>query len=130
MELYTSEGAAIKKTINGNDRKIGKWVRFKIVKNRLTGNDIEIRIPHYPSIGFDATGASVHWLISEKVWKETDGRIEALSEFGMEKPMMTSKFIQMVDTDPELLAKLNATLSEAWAAMREAMRVVRRSPYD
>ena len=128
MEIHTREGKAIKKSINGIDRKIGKHIKVRVVKNRVTGMDMEILIPHYPTLGFDPTGASVDWLVSEKHWGETGGRINAV-EYGFEKSPSREKLIQWIEEAPDRMQILNDTITAMWAKIRAAMVIVRKPRY-
>ena len=86
LQLWTSPGPKLTKTVNGIERQIGITSRIAIKKNRLTGKEWSVEVPIYHSYGIDDIGSCVDFLVKEKRWKAADrgkGNISA-TELGLE----------------------------------------------
>jgi len=73
MWLSCAEKLSMK--VRGIDRKIGAAARYRVTKNRLNGKLHDIIQPMYWAFGLDDIGAMVRFLVEEKEWPCTKGRI-------------------------------------------------------
>jgi len=77
MEIWTSVGGRIKKSVRAKERTIGAKCLAEVKKNRVTGKigkDRQVQIPIYYDLGIDDVGSMVDFLIGEKHWKKIGGK--------------------------------------------------------
>jgi len=77
LEIWSSCGKAITKTVKGKPRIIGMNCILQTKKNRITGRDRKITIPIFYTSGFDDVGGCISWLVDERHWKKQGQKIKA-----------------------------------------------------
>lgn len=80
IEIWTSVGKKIKKTVRGIPRTIGVNCLAEIRKNRISGRvgkERTVEIPIYYGLGIDDIGSCVNYLIAEKHWKKDGEKFRA-----------------------------------------------------
>jgi len=75
-QIWSSVGAAIKKTVHGDARKIGQIIKLNTVKNRMSGKDWEVVVPFYFSYGIDDIGSCIDFMVKCSAWPESNGSIK------------------------------------------------------
>lgn len=125
LEMWTSVEGKIKKTVAGKPRTIGVNTLVQVKKNRFTGKDRTISIDIYHSIGIDDIGANIDYLVEEKYWSATKGKIGAV-DFGI----VGSKedIVSHVEQNG-LEKKLAVLVARKWKEIEEACALVRKPRY-
>ena len=119
------------KEINGKKRKIGANCNIHIKKNRYTGKPSFVKIPILYSVGFDDIGGMVDWLVEEKFWSVSGGRINTKDEFDTEgKKLYKNDFIRYVEDTEGAYEELQDYCQEKWATIEEQIKVTRKSRYE
>lgn len=77
VEMWSSVGKQIKKSVKGKDRVVGHYIDVGIEKNRHTGTKSQVSVPIYPSYGIDDLGSCVDYLVDEGVWTRKGSSIQA-----------------------------------------------------
>lgn len=124
-EFWTSVVKTIKKKVNDKDRKLGIICRAKVEKNRQTGRNVEVDIPIYWSVGIDDVGSCVDYLITEKHWSVSKGRVKA-DEFSLLLPK--EELIQTIQAQG-METQLKAIVSQVWDEIKAACSPIRKSRY-
>lgn len=129
VEIWTSVGTTLKKSVRGKDRQIGITSKMKIKKNRITGKAWEVKVPLYWSSGIDDIGSLVDFLVEEKQWKkDKDGEIDGTGDFqGCEG--YREQVIQFIESEG-LEADLRDLVGEVWRSVEVACRVERKRRYE
>jgi len=125
LELWTSQKGHIKSTYKGKQREQGITCSVRVKKNRVTGRDRTADFPIYHSFGIDDVGGCVDYLVEEKYWTETKGKVKA-KEFDYEGS--TEGLVQKIEAEnrePEL----KALVAEVFAEIEEACAVKRKARY-
>lgn len=129
LQLWTSAGPKLKKTVNGTDRQIGITSRISVKKNRLTGKEWSIDIPIYHSFGIDDVGSCVDFLVKEKRWSAAErgkGSIKA-TDFDFEGSR--ESIIKKIE-DEDLEFDLKGIVAEVWQEIEAACQLDRKSRYE
>ena len=126
VEIWTVPGEKMKKTVNGKDRIVGYYTRFNIKKNRVNGRERTVTIPILPDVGMDATGAAVDFLVDEKVWSNSGGRVAStLYEATYHREELIRK-IEEDGKEPELYEAMQA----AWDGVESELKIHRKQRYE
>lgn len=131
-EMWTSVTGNITRSVRGQTRKIGIYVKVKVEKNRQTGRLVEVEIPIYWSFGIDDLGSCVDYLIDEKHWKvkqegkNTKVKVEA-PEFSAEA-VTCDELVRKIDSEG-LDARLRTLVGRVWRDVEREMTPDRRSKY-
>jgi RecA/RadA recombinase len=67
-EFWLSPKEKIYKKVRGEDHEIGKWVKVKVTRTRITGKEHEVLIPVYNRYGVDNIGGTIEWLVQNRFW--------------------------------------------------------------
>jgi len=113
VEVWTSAGKPITVSHGGKPREIGKNLVLDIQKNRLTGWEGKIPVPHLRAVGIDDLGASIDYLVDEGHWKTVEKKGS--------KPRVVAPEFEHDGSRDSLIAKI-----EAEGAERELQAVVGR----
>ena len=119
--IMIKQGMKIKKDINGKQRSIGTHLIFKLKKNRLTGQLHDGQCPIFWSYGMDDIGSCIDWLIFEKWWKKTKGKINAGERFGL---MHRNELIKEVEGGK--MKELRAEVRDCWKEIQRQSMVARK----
>ena len=125
LELWFSIAGKLKRTVNDIDRKIGSVLRIQVKKNRLSGRDRQVDLRFYPSTGFDDAGSMIDYLLREKHWTGTEGRLAA-PEFDFNGS--TEKLIARLE-EVGRIEELASLVGSVWGKVEEACAVHRRNRY-
>lgn len=140
VQLWTNLEGKLKRTVLKKERIYGDLIGVTIRKNRMSGRHSHIVVPFLTDHGFDNTGASVDWLVSEKHWqyikKEGEGyadddaksKIIHCPEFAFKGPR--EKLIQHIESKDERIRRLPAIVQMVWRQIDEATMIKRKKRYD
>ena len=126
LEIWSSCGKKIKKTVRGKDRPIGINSILKIKKNRVAGKDRQITVPIYYALGFDDVGGCIDYLLDENHWKQTGQTIIA-PEFDFEGTK--TKLIDIIEGG-KLETKLRSIVQKVWDEIETACDPGRKPRYE
>lgn len=128
LELWSSVGGKLKKTVRGKDRLIGITSRIRVKKNRLTGKTRTIEIPIYYEYGIDDVGSCVEYLLSEGTW-ETKGGLVVVSDIVDEPVSLRRNQIVKYIEDNSLEVDLRLLVSRTWKDVEKACSMNRKPRY-
>lgn len=126
LEIWTAPGQKITKEYNGKKRIIGICPVFTVKKNRINGRERTVTIPILPDFGMDALGAAVDFLVEEKVWTVSGGRITTNL---YDKGYYREELIRKVEEDSKE-NELYETLQRCWDNIEHALKVERKRRYE
>jgi len=126
LEIWSSCGKKIKKTVRGKNRPIGINSILKIKKNRVNGKDRQVEVPIYYALGFDDIGGCINYLIDEKHWNLSGQTIKA-TEFDFEGSK--SQLIKKIE-DEKLETKLQSIVQKVWDEIEAACDPGRKPRYE
>jgi len=129
VEIWSSIGGKLKKTVHDKDRQVGIVSRLAIKKNRITGKEWSISIPVYWSTGLDDVGSMIDFLLDERIWKkDKSGQIDGSGDFvgceGYREQVI--KFIE----DNDLEDDLRDLVADVWKSVEDACAVERKKRYE
>ena len=125
VEIWSSVGGQLKKSIRGKDRSVGVSVNLKVRKNRITGKNREVSVSIYPSFGIDDVGDCVDYLIDEGWWGKNKMSIEA-GEFDV--VATRDKLIQRIEEEG-WENELRSIVGNCWREIEESAELKRKSRY-
>jgi len=124
-QLWSSIAGDINRTVNGNRRQVGITAKISIEKNRLSGKEWTVRIPIYWSHGIDDVGSCIEYLVTEKRFKESDGKLTAPDfDFSGKREVL----IDQIEAE-SLEAQLRCIVTETWKTVERKCSVDRKSRY-
>jgi hypothetical protein len=126
VEIWTTPGQKMTKDINGKPRVIGMKPVFNIKKNRVNGRERMVSIPIIPDVGMDAVGAAVDFLIDEKEWTVSGGRVVSTM---YEKSYYREELIRMIENDNRE-DELYQVMQDAWNTIEEQLTITRKNRYQ
>lgn len=126
LEIWSSCGKKIKKTIKGKPRIIGVQSILEVKKNRVNGKDRLVKVPIIHSIGIDDIGGCVHWLIEEGHWKGSEGKVSA-GDFDYKGK--TEGLIKHIEKN-NLEKELYGIVQQVWDEIEEACSLTRKKRYQ
>jgi recombination protein RecA len=129
LELWSSVGKAIKRSVKGKDRVIGVHSRVTVKKNRFTGRQTTVNIPIYFSYGIDDLGGSIAWLVEEGFWKSTKQGIITATGLGPEFKGRRDDIAAHIE-EGDLYEELNLLLMKSWKEIDEKCALKRASRYS
>ena len=125
VEIWFSIKEKIKKNVHGKNRQQGIITKVVTKKNRITGKEWDVDIPIYWSTGIDDTGSCIDYLVTEKHWSESAGKINAV-EFSFKGSR--ESLIQKIESE-NLENKLREVVATAWREVEESTAVKRKNRY-
>ena len=127
LEIWTSVGSRLKKTVNGKERQVGIIARCKVKKNRITGHEMTVEVPLYWSTGIDDVGSIVDFLVDEGHWKKNKGGIIKADE--IEACLPREELIQHVEAN-NLERDLQMTASAVYLGILQKCQMERKKRYE
>jgi RecA/RadA recombinase len=127
IELWSSVGLDIKKSVNKKDRVVGTNLRIKIKKNRASGRNRTVEIPFYPSLGIDDTGSCIDYLTSEGRWSKNKAGTIDCSDFNFSGRI--DALAQYIE-DNDLIDDMREVVQEVWDEIEKKCEVKRKSRYE
>ena len=129
VQLWSSVGSRIKKTINKKEVQVGVHCRVKVKKNRLTGKERTVEFPIYYDTGIDDLGGMVDFLAYWGYWpKNKTGIIDASVDFNGIVKQRTALISWIEEND--LRDDLEDVVEMAWADIERRLAVSRKSKYE
>ncbi len=125
LEMWSAVKEKIKKTAKGKPRQTGIVAEVKIKKNRITGQEHTVEIPIYHSFGIDDTGSMIDYLIEEKHWVGTKGKVEA-KEYGYSGSI--DGLISLIERDGKEKS-LKMLVGGVWEEIQNLCRLDRKRRY-
>ncbi len=130
LEIWTSVGGKITKTVRDKERTIGVKCLAEVKKNRVTGKigkDRQVQIPIYYDLGIDDVGSMVDFLISEKHWTKTKERSFDAHDIMFEGSR--KEIIGYVE-DEDLEGKVRQVTAKVWNEIESACAPNRKRRYE
>jgi RecA/RadA recombinase len=129
VQLWSSVGRKITKTVAEREQVVGVHCRIKTKKNRLTGKERMVEVPIYYDTGIDDIGSMVDFLTYWKFWsKAKGGLIDATADFdGIKK--RREDLIQWIEVN-NLREDLEDIVEIAWADIEGRLTIERRNKYE
>jgi len=128
VQLWSSVGRQIKRTVKGREVVIGVHCRVRLRKNRLTGKDRTVEIPIYYDTGIDDIGGMVDFLAYWGHWpKNRQGAIDATRDFDGLKDRREG-LVAWIEEN-ELRDELEDIVEEVYAELESRLKVQRRNKY-
>jgi len=129
VQLWSSVGSRIKRTVKERELVVGVNCRVRVRKNRITGKEREAVIPIYFGTGIDDLGSMVDFLVQWKFWaKNKGGVIDATEDFDDVK-MRREDLIHWLEEN-DLREDLEEIVETAWAHIENCVAVERKSKYE
>lgn len=131
VEIWSSCGAKIKRTVRGKDYVVGGHVRIQTKKNRMTGKERTVKFPIHYDTGIDDIGGMVDYLCDHKFWKRNKaGAIDCSVDLdlGVEGGIPREALIAWI-YENDMRDALEEITEDAWQTIEEALRVKRPSKY-
>lgn len=125
IEAWSSIRGKLRKTVRGEARQVGIIAEIQVKKNRVTGRERSVQIPIYYSIGIDDLGSCIDWLVSEKHWFETKGKITA-PEF--EFTGSREKLVERIETSGHEI-ELRDLVASVWNEIERDCEIKRKPRY-
>jgi len=85
-----------------------------------------VSIPIIPDVGMDAVGAAVDFLIDEKEWTVSGGRVVSTM---YEKSYYREELIRMIENDNRE-DELYQVMQDAWNTIEEQLTITRKNRYQ
>lgn len=127
VQLWSSVGKRIKKTVNDREVVVGVTCRVKTKKNRLTGRERMVEFPIYYATGIDDIGGMIDFLTTWKVWPKTGGRVDATKHFDDVKLRRADLITWVEENDAR--TELEDICEAAWAGIEAKLTTERKSKY-
>mgnify|MGYP001352830330 CR=1 FL=1 len=131
IEIWTSVGGKIHKTVREKERTIGVRCLAEVKKNRVTGKigkDRQVDIPIYYDLGIDDIGSMVDYLINEKHWKKGEGdKVYDAHDIMFEGSR--NQIIGYIERE-DLESKVKQTVAKVWKEIEEACIPNRKRRYE
>ena len=108
-------------------------MEMNVKKNRQTGREPTITVPFYPSVGFDAVGGAIDWLVEEGFWDCSGGKKEGgtgtiqATEFKVKLPR--EQLVGHIE-EKGLEKELDLLVAEKWEELDALCRVSRKRRYE
>lgn len=129
VELWSSVGSRIKRTLKGKDIVVGIYCRVKTKKNRITGRETTIEFPIFYDSGIDDIGGMVDFLTTWKFWsKNKSSMIDASPDF-TDVVKRREDLIKWIE-DNDLRVDMEDITELAWAEIQDQLKVGRKSKYE
>jgi recombination protein RecA len=119
LRLWCRRAGAMKKNVNGKDRKVGNYVRITVDKSRVSGKERTVKLAVPNDFGIDDTGSMVQWLADEK----QTGRLKGIAPKGSVDEV--AEFIEAHDKE----AELKRVVKQLWNEIEEKSMVKRKKRY-
>jgi hypothetical protein len=126
LQIWSSIREKIKKTVKGKPRQLGILAKVQVKKNRVTGRDRTVMVPVHHSHGIDDLGSCIDYLLEEKHWSGTEGKINAI-EFDFKGTK--DKLIELVEESEDEVT-LRQLAGKVWREIEEASTVKRKRRYE
>ena len=118
---------AVKNHIKRAGREVGVNVIVKVSKNKVTGKQRQIEFPIYFDYGIDDYLSCINFLLEEKVWTKTGGKINTRG--------LISKELNEDDLIDEIIEKrkynnLIEIVANRWALIEKKIATKRKPKYE
>ena len=128
VQLWSSVGSKIKRTVAEREVTVGVHCRVKTKKNRLTGRERTVEFPIYYDTGIDDIGGMVDFLTYWKIWPVKSGMVDAGAAWdGIVK--RREDLIEWIE-EKNMRADLEDVVEAAWLSIELRLAVTRKSKYD
>lgn len=129
VQLWSSVGSQIKRSVNGIELAIGVNCRVKIKKNRLTGKERSVEIPIHYETGIDDIGSMIDFMVKWGFWhKAKNGVVDATSAFEA-PPGRREEIIKWIEEN-DAREDLEELVEASWVDIENRLRVDRKSKYQ
>jgi RecA/RadA recombinase len=127
LEIWSSCGKFMKRTVRGKPRKVGVNCILHVRKNRETGRDRTVTVPIYYDRGIDDTLSCILWLIEEKHWQAREkGTTITAPEFGYKGSI--GGLARLIE-DNEQETQLRDIVQQVWDEIEAACASNRKPRY-
>lgn len=128
VQLWSTVGSKIKRTVRDKEIVVGVHCRVKTKKNRITGKERVVEFPIYYDTGIDDIGGMIDFLVKWKFWPTKAGLIDASADFD-DAPRRREDLIQWVE-ETGLRTDLEDVVEAAWAELEKQVAVERKGKYQ
>ena len=122
-EIWLATGKSHKKL----SRTIGSDCMVKVTKNKITGKRREIIFPIYYDYGVDSIESCINFLINEKHWKSSGGKVYA-PEFASTQLTIVN-LVKMIE-DENKSNRLHILVGEVWNEIEDKIKLNRKPKYE
>lgn len=135
LEIWTSVGGKIEKTVNGKPRTIGTYSLAEVKKNRVdgkVGKDRSAWIPILQGVGIDDVGCCVDYLIDEKRWlkcSEEGGKRSIYDAHDIFFKGSKEAIIRHIEEE-DMEAKVRGVVAQVWREVEEKSTPIRKKRYE
>jgi len=128
VQLRSSVGSKIKRSVKDRELQIGVNCRVRVRKNRITGRERAVEFPIYYETGIDDIGGMVDFLVYWKYWpKDKGGFVDARADFEDIKKRRDDLIAWIESND--LREDLEDVVEAAWHDIEHRVAVERRNKY-
>lgn len=125
LEMWLAVNKTLDRDIRGKKRQIGILAQIQIKKNRILGSQAKVVMPIYHTSGIDDIGACVDWMVEEKFWKKSGGKINAEE---LDINARRDDLIRYIE-EHDMEADLSSVVEAAWQTLQDAAKVHRKPRY-
>ena len=127
VSIWTSLLKTVVAVKGQRKRVVGTNIRFKVKKNRITGQVGSVKVLFSKQHGFDDIATNIEYLVDEKHWTKKKGKVYA-KEF-MEEGMSTQKLIRWIEQNNKEIA-LQKIVAKLWKKIQKDFQTERKSRYE
>jgi RecA/RadA recombinase len=127
IQVWSATKEEIKsKEIRGKKRQQGIKSLCQVKRSRVTGKKRSVEIPIYHSVGVDDVGSCIDYLVEEKYWSKTQGKIKAkdFKFVGFKDELV--KHVEENELEPDL----QRLVGKIWNEIEEATKIERKKRYE
>ena len=129
-QIWLTPMGKLYKTIHGGKHSVGTLVQVKLVKNHVTGKEINFDMSLYYGYGIADEETSVNWLCDPDgggVWKQEKGNLTTRGETGLPKTVSIKEFLAKTSPnspqyDPVARKSFDVALQLAWDELEAQVR--------
>ena len=125
-EMWTAPVTSLKTMVKGKPRKVGTVAKIEVKKNRLTGNDVKVKVGIHRKYGIDDVGSCIDYLVEEEHWKVFKKVIKA-KELNLE--LKRDDLIRHIENEG-MERELTDVVEAVWAAIEAGCEPNRKPRYE
>lgn len=128
MKFYASHEVwlSVAQSDKVRGRTIGRQIRTKISKNRITGKKREIHLWIYDNLGVDNIRTSIDFLVTEGHWTKIGGWVQA-KEF--DTKLQVKDLVKHIESN-NLETKLSRIVQRLWSDIEKSLELGRKARYE
>jgi RecA/RadA recombinase len=127
VQLWSSVGTRIKKTIKGRDVVVGITCRVKTKKNRLTGKERTAEFPIYYDTGIDDLGGMIDFMAYWGHWPRNKQGVIDAKDFCVQ--LKKEELVAWIE-EKDMREDLELIVEDAWNEVESKVAIKRKSKYE